>query len=213
MKTHTSIAHRRTASIEASLIRSQFNSFVRQAFGKMHGKPLGDQPYIEYMCHTISKFIDGETTRLLINLPPQHLKSFVGTICLASYLLGNNPRLRIILVAYDDQFAESLCGKIRDMMQTAWYRAAFPTRIKDGHSRANDFATTDGGGIFAIAATGAVTGRAAGVIIYDDPHQIGDWNKDRKLQVVRDAFNAILSRLSDKLQGRIIVIAHRGERQ
>ena len=81
--------------------------------------------------------------------------------------------------------------------------------IKEGHSRANDFATQEGGGIFAVGATGAVTGRPADVVLYDDPHEISDWNNERKLEVVRQNFNTILSRLHDKVNGRILVAAHR----
>ena len=186
-------------SVEANLIRSDFGAFVRHAFRMVHGEKLGNQPYVDHLCYVISRLIDGEINRLLINLPPQHLKSFVGTICLAAYLLGTNPRLRIMLVAYNDAFAEALCGKIRDMMQTPWYREAFATRIKEGHSRANDFATRENGGVFAVAATGSVTGRTADFIIYDDPHEIGDWNNDRKLDLVWASFNTVLSRLNDKV--------------
>jgi hypothetical protein len=171
-------------SIKANLIRSRFSSFVRYAFRMVHGENLGHQPYVEHLCHVISRLIEGDINRLLINLPPQHLKSFIGTICLAAYLLGTNPRLRIIVAAYNDPFAEALCGKIRNMMQSPWYQQAFTTRIKDGHSRANDFETHDGGGVFAASATGAITGRSADRIIYDDPHEIGDWNNDRKLDLV-----------------------------
>ena len=112
---------------------------------------LGNQPYLRHLCYEISKFIEGDTKRLLIDLPPQHLKSFVGTVSLAAYLLGTNPRLRIILVAYNDVFAEALCSRIRDLMISDWYQATFTTRIKDGHSRANDFGTKDGGGVFAAS--------------------------------------------------------------
>jgi len=174
-----------------------------------HGELLGDQAYVDHMCYVISQLIDGKIDRLLINLPPQHLKSFVGTICLAAYLLGTNPRLRIIVTAYSDAFAEFLCVMIRDMMQTPWYQQAFATRIKEGHSRANDFATRENGGVFAVAATGSITGRTADFVIYDDPHEIGDWNNERKLTLVRENFNMILSRLQDKANGPVLVIAHR----
>jgi hypothetical protein len=174
-----------------------------------HEKKLGNQLYVDHLCYVISRLIDGEINRLLINLPPQHLKSFVGTICLAAYLLGKNPRLRIILTAYNDTFAEALCGKIRGIIQSPWYQQAFATRIKEGHSRANDFETREGGGVFAAAATGAITGRPADFIIYDDPHEIGDWNNDRKLDLVWASFNTVLSRLNNKVGGRMLVIAHR----
>jgi hypothetical protein len=89
-------------SVGPNLIRSAFGPFVHYAFRMVHGEKLGDQPYVDHLCYGISRLIDGEINRLLINLPPQHLKSFVGTICLAAYLLGKNPRLRIILTAYND---------------------------------------------------------------------------------------------------------------
>lgn len=196
-------------SVTASLARSRFLQFVLYAYMRAHGKALGDQPYVMHMCHVIEGLILGKHKRLLINLPPQHLKSFVGTICLAAYLLGTNPRMRILLIAYNDDFAASLCGKIRDILQTSWYQTMFATRIKEGHSRANDFRTTEGGGIFAVAATGAVTGRTADFIIYDDPHEIRDWNDERKLVLVRNNLNTILSRLHDKVNGPVLVIAHR----
>jgi len=71
------------------------------------------------------------------------------------------------------------------------YKDLFETRIKEGHSRANDFATVKGGGVFATAATGPITGRTADFIIYDDPHEIGDWNNERKLELVWANFNAV----------------------
>lgn len=196
-------------TLETSLIRTKFNAFSRYAFRKVHGDKLGDQPYVDHLCHTISRLIDGKINRLLINLPPQHLKSFIGTICLAAYLLGTNPRLRIILTAYNDEFAEALCRKIRNMLLAPWYQRTFTTRIKDGHSRANDFETTEGGGVFAVSATGAITGRPADFIIYDDPHEIGDWNNERKLDLVWNSFNIVLSRLNNTVGGRMLVIAHR----
>jgi predicted phage terminase large subunit-like protein len=94
-------------------------------------------------------------------------------------------------------------------MLSSWYQRAFETRIKEGHSRANDFETREGGGVFAAAATGAITGRAADFILYDDPHEIGDWNNDRKLDLVWVSFNTVLSRLNDRIGGRVLVVAHR----
>src|SRR4051794_8861998 len=131
-----------------------------------HGELLGNQLYLKAMIYVISGLIEGKINRVLVNLPAQHAKSYVGTICLAAYLLGINPRLRILLVAYNDSFAESLCRKIRDLMQSSWYQRAFATRIKEGHSRANDFETTAGGGGFAGGGTGAPPRRGGRVLTF-----------------------------------------------
>ena len=195
-------------SFDAAILRDDFSAFVQRAFREDRGQRLGPQPYVRYLCHELTKFIDLRTRRLLINTPPQHLKSTLGSVDLPAYLLGKNPRLRIILTAYYDSLAEDLCEKIREMMNSAWYKQVFPTRIKGGHSRRNDFATEENGGVYAVSATGAVTGHAADVVIYDDPHEIKDWNNQRKLALVRDNFNMLLSRLG-KVNGRMVVVAHR----
>lgn len=197
------------SSLRAGILRADFGMFVPYAFKKVHDENLGDQKYIFLMVYAINRLLNRKTRRLLINLPPQHLKSFVGSLCLAAFLLGTQPRLRILLLAYNDDFAANLAGKIRAMMQTPWYQAIFPTRLKDGHSRINDFETTEGGGIYAVSATGAITGRPADFIIYDDPHEIKDWNNDEKLKIARSNFNTVISRLPDKVNGPMIVIAHR----
>ena len=58
---------------------------------------------------------------------------------------------------------------------------------------------------------GSITGRTADFIIYDDPHEIGDWNNERKLTLVRDNFNTILSQLQHRSRdhGKVLVVAHR----
>jgi len=191
----------------ARLVRTDFATFVAFAFQDKHGEALGNQPYIALLCYMISGLISRKTRRLLINLPPQHLKTFVCTTCLAAFLLGENPKLRILVVAYGDTYATKLAGIIRDMMNTPWYRQIFATRIKTGHDRVNDFETTAGGGVYAAGAQGAITGYPADVIIYDDPHQIND-NK-KALTAVKDNFSNVLSRMQNKITGRIIVVAHR----
>ena len=193
----------------ARLIRTDFAAFVAYAFQNKHAEPLGDQPYIALLCYVISGLISGKTKRLLVNLPPQHLKTFVCTLCLAGFLLGENPKLRLLIVAYGDAYAARLAGFVRDIMNTPWYRQTFATRIKTGHDRINDFQTTAGGGIYAAGAQGAITGYPADVIIYDDPHQLNECNNGKALNAVKDNFSNVLSRMQNKLKGRIIVVAHR----
>jgi predicted phage terminase large subunit-like protein len=123
--------------------------------------------------------------------------------------LGKDPRLRILLVTYGDGLAKQLCDEVRDLMRSEWYSRSFETRIREDHSRSGDFKTREGGGVFATLATGAITGRAADVVLYDDPHEISDWNDDRKLDLVKDNLTTLLSRLNDKVRGRMIIVAHR----
>ena len=130
------------------------------------------------MCHVVSRFIEEYIWRLLVNLPPQHLKSFVCTICLSAFLLLKN------VIAFGFSWwpiTTPLPKRWRAEFETSCNQSGIvrPVRHESrrGHARANDFGTTAGGGVFAVGAMGSVTGRTADVIIYDDPHEIGDWQQ------------------------------------
>ena len=57
-------------------LRKELRAFVAKAFLEEHGHQLGDQPYIDYICSELSKIRRGKQRLFLINLPPQHLKTF-----------------------------------------------------------------------------------------------------------------------------------------
>jgi hypothetical protein len=144
-----------TAEIER-LLRDNFEFFVIKVFRDLHDEEkLGRQPYIEYLCRQLEDVANGETRRLVVNLPPRHLKTFLG-ICLAAWILGRKPSTKILVVTYADQLAQHISYNIRQILQLPWYKAVFKTRIADDRAKVNDFATTQGGGVYAASAGGSV---------------------------------------------------------
>jgi predicted phage terminase large subunit-like protein len=193
------------------LIRTDFRSFVRKSFRFIHdGQTIGKQPYIDYLCCELEKVINGETRRLLINLPPRHLKTFLGSICLAAWTLAKNPAAKIIIVTYNDKLAEHICRDVRKILRASWFKEVFATRVADDHSRADDFQTTKGGGIYAVSANGALAGRGGDLIIFDDPLDLKDWNNVEEIERIKERFaGMIMSRFNKPVDGRAVVIAHR----
>ncbi|MCX7307060.1 MAG: hypothetical protein NTZ72_03570 [Afipia sp.] len=193
----------------ANSILRDFYAFVQKAFSELEGKSLGEQMYVAYICHKFQQLIDGKFRRMLVNLPGRHLKTFIGSICYPAFLLGINPSLRIMIVAYDEDLAADICRQIRDIMQSDWYCQIFATRVSEDHARKNDFTTTANGRVRAVSANGAITGRGGEVIIYDDPHNAKDWNNDQQLQNVRNQFVRLLSRRNSPAKCVVVVICHR----
>ena len=193
------------------LIRTDFKSFVRKAFTFVHdGKKLGDQHYIDYLCFELEKVINGETPRLLINLPPRHLKTFLGSICLAAWTLAKEPSARIIVVTYNDKLAEHISRDVRKILRAPWFKQAFATRLADDHARADDFQTTKGGGVYAVSSNGALAGRGGDLIIFDDPLDLKDWNNLTEIERINERFDGmIMSRFNNPKEGRAVIIAHR----
>jgi hypothetical protein len=65
-----------TADLRTAL-RTDFHSFLLKA----HGESL-DDAYIAYLAHELARVARRETKRLIVNLPPRHLKTFASSICL-----------------------------------------------------------------------------------------------------------------------------------
>ena len=193
-----------------NLLRNDFLSFARKALRKLDGTILSDDPYLDYLASKLTAFADGEINRQIVNAPPRHLKSQLGTVCLTAWILAHRPNEKIIVLAGSARLAEKLARTIRAILQAKWYRNIFPTRIKKGHSEATNFATTDGGEVFAASIHANITGRGGHVIIVDDPHDTDDADKPHRLAKAIKRFNKnVRSRLNNQRTGRILVIAHR----
>jgi predicted phage terminase large subunit-like protein len=193
------------------LIRKDFESFVRKAFSECHdGKKLGREKYIQLLCHELNRVADGDEKRLVINLPPRHLKTFLGAVCLPAWILAHAPASKIMVITYGDQLAELITYEIRRILVSAWFKKLFTTRIAPDRTKVGDFATTKGGGVFATSVDGQLAGRGADLIIFDDPIDLKDAGNIKRIEHVNRRFDsAILSRLNNPKEGRVVIIAHR----
>ena len=195
------------STLEA-LLRQNFLSFARLAIRELEGSKLGRDPYLGYLARELELFAEQQTNRLIINLPPGHGKSLLASVCLTAWLLAHDPCLKVIIVTHAEHLSKTIARNIRTILQMVWFKELFATRIKRGHGEVTDFGTTLGGGVFVTSFGGRFTGRRADVIIVDDPHDIGD-EPDKILSTI-EAFNTrLLSRLNDRKNGRVLVVAHR----
>jgi phage terminase large subunit-like protein len=193
------------------LIRDDFGSFVRKSYAFFHnGESLGDQPYINYMIDELSQVTPLSATRTIINLPPGHLKTFLASVCLPAWLLAHYPSKKILLVTCSERLVSSIARKIKQILQSAWFKDIFQTRIAPGHATLEDFGTTKGGGLFATSTGGSLTGHRGEVVIFDDPLEIRDANNPEKLASVNELFSSsILTRLNNPGVNSALIVAHR----
>jgi len=82
--------------------------------------------------------------------------------------------------------------------------------LKLASQKAGDFETTRGGAVYAVSSGGALAGRGADLIIFDDPLDLKDANNVVEIQRGIERFdNLIMSRLNNPEEGRVVIIAHR----
>ena len=190
-----------------ALLRHDFFSFARKALRETDDVKLDDQ-YLRYLASELDGFAKGKIRRLIVNLPPGHMKTSLASVCLTSWLLAHDASLGVIIVAHAEHLSTSIARKIRTILQSHWFNELFSTRIRRGHGGATDFGTTAGGGVFVTSFHGRFTGRRADVIVVDDPHDLSDTLEEINKTIER--FDTVLrSQLNNPKIGRVVIVAHR----
>ena len=193
-----------------ALCRQNFYTFVKKAFNETHeSEQFHDSFAIELICDRLEKCMRGEIRKLIINIPPRNLKSFITSVCLPAYLLGKDPQKEIVCVSYSSFLANKLSRETKTLMESQFYKNLFTTRI-GGKNTEDIFETTKHGSRTATTVQGALTGLGGNYLILDDPCMATDVLSDVKRKNLNDWFqNTFLSRLNDKKNGVMIVIMQR----
>jgi hypothetical protein len=90
------------------LLRTDFLSFSRKAIFEQSGTKLSRDRYLEYLATELTEFIDGNTKRLLVSLPPRHIKTLLSSVCLSAWVFAQRPSAKIMVVTYSEQLAETM---------------------------------------------------------------------------------------------------------
>ena len=143
-----------------------FMTFVGEMWSAfIHGK------HHEIMAEAFERVAKGDLKRLIINMPPRHTKSEFASYLLPAWFLGKYPDKKIIQTAHTAELAVGFGRKVRNLVNSADYKAVFPNvSLQSDSKAAGRWNTNQGGDYFAIGVGGAVTGKGADLLIIDDPH-------------------------------------------
>jgi hypothetical protein len=195
-----------------ALLRTDPHVFLERVVRELEpGAKFVDGWHLHAIIHQLVRCYNGEITRLLIIVPPRHLKSITTSVAFPAWVLGQDPTRRIICASYANELALPLSMKTRTIMSTPWYQQAFPgTRLQPAPNTQAAFSTTQNGGRQAFTVGGPLTGLGGNFIIIDDPHKADDVLSDAKRESVIHWYqNTLLTRLDNKDTDVIIVIMQR----
>tara|TARA_A100001011_G_scaffold341796_1_gene374875 strand:- start:194 stop:1645 length:1452 start_codon:yes stop_codon:yes gene_type:complete len=161
---------------------------------------------------TASKLQDlaeGKIKRLIVNMPPRHTKSEFASYLFPAYMMGINPKLKIIQTTHTAELAYRFGRKVRNLMGTGEYKNVFDNVNLSADSKAaGRWETNYGGEYFAAGVGGAITGRGADLLIIDDPHSEQDALSETAMD---NAYEWYTSGPRQRLQpgGRILIVMTR----
>jgi predicted phage terminase large subunit-like protein len=191
-------------------VKSDLKMFLRHAFRMMYPHTaFMENWHIDSIVHELNLATKGAQPRLIINLPPRYLKSFIVSVVLPAFILGNDPTAKIICISYSDLLAKHLAAEFKRIVDADWYRQLFP-EVKAVKSTENDFKTDLGGRRYATSVGGSLTGIGGDLLIIDDPIKPDDAYSDLLRNKNNDWYlNTVLSRLDDKQKGILILVMQR----
>lgn len=117
----------------------------------------------------IEKFGDRDYKVLLVFVPPRHGKSEICSIGFPAWYLGRNPTKEIITVSYSSDLAQDFGGKTRSIINGEYFKHIFNVHLKEDEQAKAKWRTNKGGSYTSVGVGGAITGRGANILLFDDP--------------------------------------------
>lgn len=194
-----------------AILRRDFASFIEQCFGTLEpGTLYRDNWHIHAIAYQLMRVWRGECKRLIINVPPRSAKSICVTIAYTAWVMGHDPRKRVMAISYANELSHKHADDFRNVVSSAWYRALFP-RFATTACRSQEIVTSERGFRFAGSVGGSILGRGADLIVIDDPISgLQAATSAAARRRVNEFYDGTLySRLNDRLNGAIVIVMQR----
>ena len=131
------------ASEYAALLRTDFASFAQHCFHELNPRILfAPGWYHDIIAAKLEAVRAGRSRRVIINMPPRHLKSHLASVCFPAWCLGHDPSAQLLYVSYAQDLADKLSRDCRQIVASNWYRQLFATRLSPQRQAMAEFETT-----------------------------------------------------------------------
>lgn len=164
----------------------------------------------------------GWIRKLCINLPPRHSKTLLVSVAWNAWawcredderypLIGSSAKF--MCLSYADPLAMDNAVLTRRLISSEWYQSRWGKRfsLMADQDAKNKFDTSKGGTRISGSFKGTVTGRGAGIRVYDDPHKMDEVESETIRENVLRLYDTTLkSRITDPRTSAEVLIAQRG---
>lgn len=145
--------------------KSSIMNYTKYFFQKQYGRSFVVGEHHVKIAKALDDVFMGRIRRLIINIAPRYGKTELAVKNFISAGLAINPAARFIHLSYSDDLALDNSEAVKDLVTSEAYQQLFPdVQLKASAKAKNKWYTTQGGGVYARAAGGQVTGFGAGQV-------------------------------------------------
>jgi predicted phage terminase large subunit-like protein len=192
--------------------------YTRYMYKENHNRNFVVSSHFVLIAEFLMRVINGEIKRAIINIPPRYGKTELAVKNFIGYGLAINPSSKFIHLSYSDDLALDNSSQSKEYIESDAYQALWPMKLKKDAQGKKKWFNQDGGGVYATASGGAITGFGAGVansdifsgaIIIDDPLKPDDASSEVKRKSVNERYNNTIRSRVNSRETPIIVIMQR----
>jgi predicted phage terminase large subunit-like protein len=208
--------------------------FIKAAWPLVEPNAFLTNWHIDAICEHLEAAADWQINRLLINIPPRHMKSLGANVFFPAWVWAQDPNpdkdpghcvqirknswrgpgVKFMHLSYDSSLASRDGVKCRRIIASPWYQRLWGHRVTllADQNQKMRFENQSGGHRISTSEGGMITGEGADIIVFDDPHNVSDVGGASDLardKTLRFWDEALPARLNDQHHGVFIVIAQR----
>ena len=109
-----------------NLAKDDFLSFVKCVWPE-----FVEGAHHRHIAKKFNELAEGKINRLIVNMPPRHTKSEFASFLLPAWMVGRNPKLKIIQATHTGELAVRFGRKAKTLIDSDDYRKVFDTTLRE----------------------------------------------------------------------------------
>lgn len=200
-------------AVRAELAERSLARFVREAWPVVEPAATYQHNWhIDAMCEHLEAVTDFEIPKLVINVPPRHMKSLTVSVFWPAWVWLQAPWRRFLYSSYAEKLSIRDSVKTRRVIQSSWYQARWGDRfsLASDQNVKTKFETDEAGMRLATSVGGVGTGEGGDYLVIDDPHNVTEAESELKREGVIDWWDGSMSsRVNNPLESARVLIMQR----
>jgi len=187
---------RERARIEAEPLRASLPAFIHAAWPMLEpATKFKPNWHIDVIAEHLEAARRGEIRRLIVNVPPRHMKSLNVSVLWPVWWWCSDPTVRFLTASYGADLAIRDSLKSRRLIQTNWFQHRFGDVfwLTSDQNVKGRYENNRSGYRIATSVGGTATGEGGDVILIDDPHKADEVESDIQRQDVLDWHDGTIS--------------------
>ena len=176
------------------------------------GREFQDNWHIDAISDHLQAVVEGDIKRLIINVPPRHMKSISVAVALPAWAWTIQPSKQFLYASYASSLSIRDSVKCRRLIDSRWYQNHFGETFKltGDQNQKQRFENDKTGYRIATSVGGALTGDGGDIVVIDDPHNSIEADSSAVREGVLEWWDqAMQTRLNNPKTGAFIIIMQR----